>query len=196
MKKSLGMKNKLETMKNQVQTLLDENKVEEAKAKMEEVKTLKAAIEVQEELEKEEEASLIAESDNNNDELDPENSMQMTKNKVKENANCIRAMIKKASGKQLTEAENALLLPSTGTPDGENGESFILPKDISTLIHKKIREYRSLRDAVGYMPAGALTGSFPVENFETVEGLIDFTDGTEGTESEDIKFKNVSYSLN
>lgn len=195
MKKSLEMKNKLETMKNQVQTLVDENKILEAEAKMEEVKTLRAAIKVQEELEKEEEASLIAESANNDYELDPENSMQMTKNKVKKNANCIRAMIKKVTGKSLTDAENALLLPSTDNQNGENGESYILPQDISTLIHRKIREYRSLRDAVGYMPAGALTGSFPVENFETVEELIDFTDGEDGTDSKDIKFKNVQYSL-
>lgn len=195
MKKSLEMKNKLETMKNQVQTLVDENKILEAEAKMEEVKTLRAAIKVQEELEKEEEASLIAESTNNDYELDPENSMQMTKNKVKKNANCIRAMIKKVTGKSLTDAENALLLPSTDNQNGENGESYILPQDISTLIHRKIREYRSLRDAVGYMPAGALTGSFPVENFETVDELIDFTDGKDGTDSKDIKFKNIQYSL-
>lgn len=196
MKKSVSLRNKLEDAKKEAQTLLDENKVKEAQDKMQEIKDLKNAIEVQEALEKEEEETLAAEN-TENEESEENNvlSNKMSKNKVKENANCIRAMIKKASGKQLTEAENALLLPSTGTPDGENGESFILPKDISTLIHKKIREYRSLRDAVGYMPAGALTGSFPVENFETVEGLIDFTDGTEGTESDDIKFKNVSYSL-
>jgi HK97 family phage major capsid protein len=45
------------------------------------------------------------------------------------------------------------------------------------------------------MPAGALSGSFPVENFETVSGLIDFADGTDGSESDDVKFTNVSYAL-
>ena len=54
MKKSLEMKNKLEGLKQEAQNLLDQNKVKEAQDKMEEVKNLKAAIIVQEDLEKEE----------------------------------------------------------------------------------------------------------------------------------------------
>ncbi len=48
---------------------------------------------------------------------------------------------------------------------------------------------------MGYLPAGALTGSFPVEGFETLTGLADFADGTDGTDVTDIEFKNVSFSL-
>lgn len=192
MKKSLELKNKLEVLKNSAQTLLDENKVTDAQDKMEEIKNLKNAIVIQEQLEKEEEEILAAK---NNDINDPKNNVDiLPKNKTKENANCIRAMIKKVTGGNLTDAENALLIqtPQTGTG---NGEGYLLPTDVSTLIHKKIREYRSLRDAVGYIPAGALTGSFPIEDFETVTELIDFTDGTDGTESNDIRFKNVTYAL-
>ena len=58
-----------------------------------------------------------------------------------------------------------------------------------------MRQYKSIRDVIGYMPVGALTGSFPIENFETITGLVDFTDGTDGTDSNDIKFKNINYSL-
>lgn len=193
MKKSLEMKNKLDKLKNEAQVLLDNNKVDDAKNKMEEVRTLKAAIEVQEELEAEEEAILVAQAEVGKE--SEEGKAADVKNKTKENANMIRAMLKKVTGKPLTEAENALILPSTTTPEGANGEGYILPQDISTLIHKKVREYRSLREAVGYMPAGALTGSFPIEDFETVTELIDFTDGTDGDEDDDIKFKNVSYAL-
>ncbi len=84
----------------------------------------------------------------------------MTADKTKENASAIRAMIKKVTGAPLTEAENALLLPSTEHTTGEHGESYILPEDISTLIRKKIRQYRSLREVIGYIPTSALTGSF------------------------------------
>ncbi len=192
MKKSLEMRNKLEGLKNEAQTLLDENKVKDAQDKMGEIKNLKNAIELQEALEKEEEEALAAENNINSDSKD--NAGEMLKNKAKENANCIRAMIKKVTGKGLSEAENALLVQAPQSGDG-SGEGYLLPSDVSTLIHKKIREYRSLRDAVGYMPAGALTGSFPIEDFETVSELIDFTDGTDGTEDKDIKFKNVSYAL-
>jgi len=54
-----------------------------------------------------------------------------------------------------------------------------------------------MRDVLGYIPSSTLTGSFPVENFDTLTGLVDFSeDGTsELTESTEIKFKNVSYAL-
>ena len=187
MKKIDEMKNKLANLKNEAQVLLDNNKIQDAKAKMEEIKELKDAIAVQEVLDQEEIEILKAKAKNA--------STGLTQDATKENANAIRAMIKKVTGKQLTEAENALILPSTTNPTGEHGESYILPQDIRTLISKKIRQYKSLRDVLGYMPASALTGSFPVEDFETVTGLVDFTDGEEGTDDKEIKFKNIKYSL-
>lgn len=187
MKKIDEMKNKLANLKNEAQVLLDNNKIQDAKAKMEEIKELKDAIAVQEVLDQEEIEIMKAKAKNA--------STGLTQDATKENANAIRAMIKKVTGKQLTEAENALILPSTSNPTGEHGESYILPQDIRTLISKKIRQYKSLRDVLGYMPASALTGSFPVEDFETVTGLVDFTDGEEGTDDKEIKFKNIKYSL-
>lgn len=187
MKKIDEMKNKLANLKNEAQVLLDNNKIQDAKAKMEEIKELKDAIAVQEVLDQEEIEIMKAKAKNA--------STGLTQDATKENANAIRAMIKKVTGKQLTEAENALILPSTSNPTGEHGESYILPQDIRTLISKKIRQYKSLRDVLGYMPASALTGSFPVEDFETGTGLVDFTDGEEGTDDKEIKFKNIKYSL-
>lgn len=191
MKKSDIMKNKLEEMKNAAQVLLDENKIADAKNKMEEIKEMKDAITLQEQLEADDEAILKAKA---SAEEDPQ-IKDMDKNKAKENANIIRAMIKKVTGRSLTEAENALLLPTSTSTSGTNGEGYILPQDIRTLIHEKLREYRSLREVIGYLPATALTGQFPIENFETVTGLVDFADGTDGTLSDDIKFTNVKYSL-
>ena len=184
MKKIDEMKNQLSEAKAAAQKLLDEGKVQEAKAKLEEAKNLKEAIQLQTELDQQEEETLKQQAET-----------RQTTDKTKENASFIRAALKKVTGKALTEAENALLLPSTTNVDGENGEGYILPQDIRTKIVERIRQYRSLRDAVGYMPTGALTGSFPIEDFETVTELIDFTDGTDGKESNDIRFKNVSYSL-
>ena len=187
MDKLTEMRNKLEKLKNEAQVLLDNNKLEEAKAKMNEVKSQKEAIKIQEALDAEEKEMLKAASENK--------ETGLSKSKNKENANAIRAMIKKVTGRSLTEAENALLLPSTSNLNGANGESYILPEDVSTLIHQKIRQYKSMRDVIGYIPASALTGSFPIENFETVTELIDFNDGEDGTGSNDIKFTNVKYSL-
>lgn len=97
-------------------------------------------------------------------------------------------------GKKISDAENALLVQTPGTGAG-NGEGYILPQDIKTLIQEKIRQYKSFREVLGYIPTTALTGSFPVENFETLTGLVDFTDGTDGEDTKDIKFTNVSFAL-
>ena len=196
MKKSLLMKNKLEKMKVDAQNLLDENKLKEAQDKMQEVKDMKASIVIQEELEAEEEAVLAAEAEANRIGEEFNNKdLGLTKNKTKENANFLRAAIKTMTNKPLTEAENALLLPTTTEENGLKGEGYILPEDIRTLINKKIRQYKSIRDVIGYMPGSALTGSFPVEDFESVTGLVDFTDGTDGEDDTNIKFKNISYAL-
>ena len=166
---------------DKAQNLLDENKIEDAKAVKDEINALIDKIELQKILDKE------------SDTLIPH--IAPTNDKVKDNASFIRAAIKKFTHKQLTEAENALLLPTTLSTSGENGEGYILPQDIQTAIHKKIREYRSMRDVCGYIKTTALKGSFPIENFESVSGLVDFTDGGSGTDVTDIRFANVSFSL-
>ena len=183
-KKIYEMNQKLEGLKAEAQALLDENKLEEAKAKMQEVKDLKAAIEIQQELDNGEAEGMKARA-----------KEAVKDTAIAKNANIVRAMLKKVTGGILTEAENALLLPTTSVPNGANGESYILPQDIRTSITKKMRDYSSMREVVGYIPATALTGSFPIENFETLTELVDFTDGTDGTEAADIKFTNVKYSL-
>ena len=111
------------------------------------------------------------------------------------NASFIRAAIKKFTNRKLTDMENALLLPTATSTNGANGESYILPKDIQTIVTRKIRDYGSMRDVLGYIQTTALSGSFPVEGFDSLSGLIDFTDGTDGTDDTSISFNNVSFSL-
>lgn len=185
MKKIDELKNSLETLKAEAQVLLDENKVGDAKAKMEEIKSMKEAIAIQEQLDKEE----LEKVEDKIEKKEVEDKMT----NIKESANALRAIIKATMGKGLTEAENALLIPASG--DGTYGEGYLLPQDVKTLIQKKIRQYKSFRQVLGYIPTSALSGSFPVEDFETLTELVDFTDGTDGTEATDIKFKNVSFAL-
>lgn len=184
MNKLQELKNKFVEVKNEAQELLDQGKIEEAKAKMKEIKNLKEQIDIQNEIDLSEIKDLEAGA-----------MMQMKEGITKNSADTIRAMVKKFTGQTMTEAENALLLPSEEHSNGVNGESYILPVDIRTRVVKKIREFRSLREVIGYMPVAALTGTFPVENFETVTGLVDFADGTDGVDSNDIKFTSVSFSL-
>lgn len=179
------LKNELETAKIEAQNLINDKKVDEAKAKMAEIEELKASIEIQKQLDAEALQEVTNKIDNEKVDVKVEN--------VKQTANALRAMIKAGMGRGLTEAENALLVPSTGA--GDSGEGYLLPQDIKTIIQEKIRQYKSFRDVLGYIPTTALSGSFPVEDFETLTGLVDFTDGTDGTEPTDIKFTNVTFKL-
>lgn len=121
---------------------------------------------------------------------------EIPKNKqASENATFIRACFKKVAGKPLTEAENALLLPTSVNVHGANGEGYILPEDIQTKINRRVRDFCSFRSVLGYMKTTALTGSFAVENLANLTGLTDFADGTDGTLSDDISFTQVTFSL-
>lgn len=113
----------------------------------------------------------------------------------KENASFIRAAIKKITGKPLTETEDALLLPNTTYVNGANGEGYILPQDIQTKINEKVRAFNSFRDVCGYIQTTALKGAFPVENLDSLTGLTDFEDGTDGTLSNDISFGQATFAL-
>ncbi len=168
----------IETLQNEAKAFRDEKKFEEAQKKLSEIAELKKEYEVEKGLFEADQARVP-------DETGTE----------KKTADSLRAVIKAISGMPLDDTEKSLLLPTSSNTNGAKGEGYILPQDIRTQIVKKIRDYKSFRDVLGYLPAGALTGSFPVEGFETLTGLADFADGTDGTDVTDIEFKNVSFSL-
>ena len=179
------MKARLATLIRNMQEYLDNDALDEAETVKNDIDALRNKIEKQmflDKLEMPDKSAVPAPLSDNSD---------------RKNVNFIRSCIKKFAGKKLTDAENALLLPTyTGTtPDGEHNEGYILPQDIQTKIHKRIREYKSLRTVCGHLTTTALTGSFPVENLDSLTGLTDFTDGTDGTEADDIKFSKLSFSL-
>lgn len=181
------LRRELENLRNEAKTLItNKATLEEIKNKRQEIELKKQEIEIEEEIE--------------NSLKDPEKipapKKDPIKDKTKENANAIRAIIKKCLGRTLTEVENSLLIPTISNPNGVNGEGYILPQDIRTQIEEKKREYKSLRTVVGYIETTALTGSLPIEDFETLSELIDFTDGTNLDDSgNEIKFANAKFSL-
>lgn len=181
------LRRELEQLRNEAKILIaNKATLEEIKNKRQEIELKKQEIEIEEEIE--------------NSLKDPEKALSPKKDpikdKIKENANVIRAIIKKCIGRPLTEIENSLLVPTASNPNGTNGEGYILPQDIRRKIEEKKREYKSLRTVVGYMETTALTGSFPIEDFETLSELIDFTDGTDLADNgNEIRFANVKFSL-
>lgn len=184
------LKGLIETKKAEVRGFIDTKDAEKAKEANEELRALKDNLAIAEELEAEEMRELQAQKTEKEERGAKEKMEKRTQEQ--QDAFELRAIIKAVAGKKLNEEERAYI-----ANDGTNGESYILPQTISTKINSLIRQYKSFRDVVGYMPSTTLTGSFPIEDFETVSGLIDFTeDGTTDLEeAKDIKFKNVSYAL-
>ena len=172
------------TLKNQAQALLDEGKVDEAKAKRDEILDLQNKIELQDMLD-----------GINFGEMKDKIAKELPADKQKPTASFIRAALKKLTNKALTEAENALLLPTQGAPTGDNGESFILPKEYQTIITKLARQYSSIREDVGYVKVGALSGGVPIEEIDGLKGLINFSDGDDIISESDFSFRMIAFNL-
>lgn len=182
MSKLEEMQAKLAVLVNTAQEYLDKDDIENAEKAQNEAKQLANKIEKQKELDK-----LSAN-------LEVPKPPTPAESQNKESASFIRAALKKLAGTKTTEAEDALLLPSATYPNGAHGEGYILPQDIRTKIREKLKQYKSLREVCGYLKTTALTGSYPVDDYEE-EGLTDFTDGTDGTPVTDPTFSLVGWSL-
>ncbi len=102
----------------------------------------------------------------------------------------IRAAVKKSMGTNLNDIENALLVPA-----GTNGALYLMPDGMAKRIHELIRDYKSIRDHIGYKEADSLKGSFPVEDFEGVPELLDWPDGEEFNEDDTIEFIGIPFIL-
>lgn len=172
------------TLKNEAQTLLNEGKTDEAKAKLNTIKELQNKIEMQNSLD-----------GINLDDVKNKINKELPEDKKKPTAGFIRAALKKLTGKTLTEVENALLLPSESAPTGDNGESYILPKEYQTIIVKLSRQFSSIREDIGYVKVGALTGGVPIEDIDSLQGLMNFSDGGELTDQKDFKFRMIQFNL-
>lgn len=172
------------TLKTETQALLEEGKDTEAEAKIEKIKGLQKKIAAQDFLD-----------GINLDTVKETINKQLPEDKKKSTSGFIRAALKKLTGKSLTEAENALLLPSEGAPTGDNGESYILPKEYQTIIVRLSRQFSSIREDVGYMKVGALTGGIPIEDIDSLQGLMNFSDGDELVEQKDFKFRMIAFNL-
>ena len=183
---------KIENLRNQLngyittmQAFLDDNKLDEAKGVKAQIEAIKEQIAMQAFLDEAEQEKMKNKTP----------TPQFEDKSEKENATFIRAAIKKMTGRPTTEVENALLLPTTSSPNGANGEGYILPQDIRTQINKRVRDFKSFRDVLGSITTTCLTGSFVYEDIENLAGLVDFSDGSELAESEDPKFTQVKFSL-
>ena len=185
------MRAKLDVLRDMAQAQVEANDMDNAEKTMTEIKELERKIAIMEKLETEEDEELAAKAT-----VGAKSTVggKAPEGDVKEAAIAIRAILKTISGKSLTEAEKSLLVPVPVTAPGTNGEGYLLPEDISTKIHERIRDFRAFRSIVGTIKTSALKGTLPVESIESITGLTNFSDGEELTPSEDPKFIPVSFA--
>jgi len=170
MKKSTEMYKELEGLKNEIENLQAQGKIEEAYNKLEEVKNLKKAIQIQEALEDEETQNFTGE------ELKPIGKAEE-----------IVAFNKAVLGKNLTEAENALVERT-----GEDG-GYLVPQEQRTQIEELKRQLIPLKQYCTVIPVGTLSGSMPLE-VNSNDELTNFAEMTEINQSS-IKFGQVKWEL-
>ncbi|MCD3223944.1 phage major capsid protein [Clostridium botulinum] len=185
--------NKIESLKNEVKTLQGEGKVDEALAKLTDIENTKKEYDLQKKIEDMEKQD--AENEMEQEDIKDKSGVEnMTT--VKRSANFVRAMLKQGTGRAISNEEKEIL--NSLSVESGNGVEYILPQDISTKIHELLRSQKCIKNYVGHLHTDALTGSFPIEDFETVSELVDFTDGNDLSTldfSKEIKFKQVKFAL-
>lgn len=165
------MHKQLDALKNEIAGLQVENKIEEAHAKLEEVKNLKKSIAIQEELEEEE----------------LQNMGGFTPMAKQSEVTEIVAFNKALLGKPMTEVENALV---EGT-DADGG--YLVPLEQKTQIDELKRALVPLKAHCQVIPVGTMAGSMAIE-VEATDELIAFEENTEINQSS-IKFGQVKWAL-
>lgn len=171
MKKSTELYQALDAVKIEMETLRNEGKVEDAHAKIKEIKDLQVQIAA---AEAEEQAQI-------------ENFEGEKMNETKDKVNEVVAFNKAVLGKPLTEAENALV---EGTD--ENG-GYLVPRQQKTQIEELKRQLIPLKEYCRVVPVGTMAGSMPLE-VKADDTLVDFDEMTELNQSS-ITFGNVTWSL-
>lgn len=172
MKKSTELYKALDAVKVEMETLRNEGKIEEAHAKIAEIKNLQIQI-------------AAAEAEEQTEVENFEGGQVM--NQVKEKANEVVAFNKAVLGKQLTEAENALVEKT----DADGG--YLVPREQKTQVEELKRTLIPLKEHCRVIPVGTMAGSMPLE-VEAADTLTDFDEMTEIAQSS-IKFGQVTWKL-
>lgn len=160
---SQELKNKLEEVKAQAKNL---TKADEIRAKLDEIKDLKAQIEMAEMEEEEERVR-----------AQKQNPGIQNKNEKEFNALHVKAFAKAIAKKTLNDDEFKAL-SSNIDADG----NYLIPKDVVTEINRLAREHKSLRELVTVIPVGTKEGSRILEidakstGFTDIEELKDLPD--------------------
>ena len=164
--------NKIQNKKAEAKNLLNDKKVTEAKAMVDEIKALEQEYEVQMALLEDEKEGIKMKKD------------KEVKNEVPLEIRAFKAAI---SGKPLSpEFQNAI------TEGGDGG--YLVPTVLIEQIALLRRQFVSLRDYTSVIPVSSSKGSLPIEDESNFSVLVDFDEVSDLADI-DTKFNNVTFSI-
>lgn len=192
-----AMLQKLEQTKAEVRSLLAEDKMQEAKEKMEEVRALQAKVDLQRELE-ETEARGLGGTELNDDGKVEKDMQQLTAEyrdiflrgiRRKKITDEMRSIIREYERRAvMNEGET-----NPAIPDGDVG--MVVPQDIQTRINELMREWNDLSQYVTVENVSTLSGSRVLETDANMTPFQVVDEYGEIQEIDNPKFTVVSYKL-
>lgn len=161
----------LEAKKAEVRALLADGKTDEAEAKMVEVRAMQKNIQLQDEL----------------NGAENRGGRPVTNNAPEAGEAEYRDAFWAVLTGKCTPEQRALV--SSSDPDG----GLIIPKDFQTKINELKRQYKSMKQYVGFYPTSTKSGQLVFEDLSTLTELEDLTEVTDITETANPKFRSVPY---
>lgn len=189
---------KLDGMKQEVRTMLAEDKTTEAKEKMAEVRALQEKVDLQRELEDTEARGLGGK------ELDDEGNVEKRDMKELESEYTgilLRAIRRRTVSSEqrsvISEYEKRAVMNEGGTnpaiPDGDAG--LVVPQDIQTTINTLMREWNDLSQYVNVQNVNTLSGSRVLETDADMTPFADVDEYGTIAATDNPKFTPITYSV-
>lgn len=189
---------KLDGMKQEVRTMLAEDKTTEAKARMEEIRSLQTKVDLQRELEETEARGLGGQ------ELDEKGNVEQRDMKELESEYTgilLRAIRRRGISDEqrsiIKEYEKRAVMNEGDTnpaiPDGDVG--LVVPQDIQTRINTLMRDWNDLSPYVTVEPVSTLSGSRVLETDADMTPFADVDEYGVIAATDNPKFTPISYKV-
>lgn len=189
---------RLDNAKQEVRSMLAEDKTTEAKEKMDEVRSLQTKVDLQRELEDTEARGLGGKELNDDGNIEERNDVELEKEYT---GIVLRGLRRQnINGEQrsvIREYEKRAVMNEGGAnpaiPTGDS--SLIVPKDVQTRIFGIMRALNDLSQFVRVEPVNTLSGSRVLEKDEAMTPFAIVDEYGVISESDNPKFVPVSYSV-
>ncbi|GED53532.1 phage major capsid protein [Brevibacillus borstelensis] len=189
---------KLDNAKQEARSLLAEDKVTEAKEKMDEVRTLQAKVDLQRELEETEARGLGGRELNDDGNVEERDMKELEEEYTSIVLRGIRRRpISEEMRSVVREYEKRAVMNegSTNPPIPEGDVGIIVPQDIQTRINELMRDWNDLSQYVTIENVSTLSGTRVLETDADMTPFADMDEYGEIKETDNPKFKPISYKV-